>query len=326
MPVKDAQDFLPDCISSIQQQGYVNWELVAVNDHSSDKSGSILREFSNSDERITVFENSGNGIIPALRLAYSKASGQFITRMDADDLMLPDKLERLLSACKAGGEKAIATGKVSYFSDDELKDGFLKYQNWLNDLIESGNPFSQIFKECPIASPNWMLRRDFLNSIGAFEPNVYPEDYDLIFRSWVANAEPVLVNEVTHLWRDHQSRASRTDENYSDNTFFDLKVTYFLKLISEGEQIALYGAGKKGKKLAKLFLKENTSLRWFSNNPKKIGKDIYEVKLENDKRIFDADSPEKVVVAISSPEEQREIYHRFNEAGKQEGRDYYFFC
>lgn len=246
--------------------------------------------------------------------------------MDADDLMPTEKLEELLNACKEGGPKAIATGKVSYFSDGELMDGFARYQNWLNGLIEDGNPFKQIFRECPIASPNWMMMRPFFNSIGAFEPDIYPEDYDLIFRANLAGAEPILSRKITHHWRDHQTRASRTDENYADNTFFDLKLYYFLKLHSPENEIGLYGAGKKGKTLAQKLLYKGISFRWFSNNKKKIGKDIYGVILEDDNTIFKTDQPLELIVAISSPPQQEEVLEAFENCGKLEGSDFHFFC
>ena len=292
-----------------------------MDDHSTDESHAILQSFSKEDSRISVFRNNGNGIIPALRLAFSNSVGSFITRMDADDLMPPSKLETLLRACQNGGEKAIATGKVSYFSDGNLMDGFIRYQDWLNGLIDRGDPFQQIFRECPVASPNWMMRRSFLKRIGAFEPEVYPEDYDLIFRAFLHGAQPSVSKEVTHHWRDHQSRASRTNENYADNTFFDLKLYYFLELFSN-EKISLYGAGKKGKRLAQLLIDRNVDFRWFSNNPKKIGREIYGIFLEADQFVFEEDTTEKTIVAISSPEEQQKVYQSFDEAGKQEGSDY----
>ncbi|MFZ6051546.1 glycosyltransferase family 2 protein [Halocola ammonii] len=325
MPVRNAAPFLEDCLASIQQQTLENWELIAVDDNSTDDSYATLQSFAKRDSRILVLKNRESGIIPALRLALSNSSGTLITRMDADDVMPSDKLKTLSETCKAEGEKAIATGKVSYFSDGELMDGFIRYQNWLNELVEKGNPFQQIFRECPIASPNWMMKRPFFERIDAFEPNVYPEDYDLIFRAFIQGAQPVFSQKVTHLWRDHETRASRTDENYADNSFFELKLNYFLQLFPN-EKIGLYGAGKKGKRLAQMLIDRNVSFRWFSNNRKKIGREIYGIYLEEDNLVFQSSMKSKMIVAISSPEKQEEIYRMYDEARKQEGRDYFFFC
>ena len=67
MPVKNTSLFLPECIHSIINQTEENWELIAVNDHSTDNSKEILTSFANQDERIKIWDNTGNGIIDALK-------------------------------------------------------------------------------------------------------------------------------------------------------------------------------------------------------------------------------------------------------------------
>ncbi|MCW9041214.1 MAG: glycosyltransferase, partial [Flavobacteriales bacterium] len=77
MPVKNTSLYLSECLNSIINQTEKNWELIAVNDHSTDNSKEILASFANQDNRIKVWDNTGNGIIDALQLAYSKSSGTF---------------------------------------------------------------------------------------------------------------------------------------------------------------------------------------------------------------------------------------------------------
>ncbi len=95
MPVKNAALFLDECIESIISQNYQSWELLAVNDHSSDGTLQILKRFSALDSRITVLNNHRNGIIEALKTGYNVSKGALITRMDADDIMPKIKLEKL---------------------------------------------------------------------------------------------------------------------------------------------------------------------------------------------------------------------------------------
>ena len=100
MPVKNAMPYLSACLDSILNQTFKDWELIAVNDGSDDDSEETLLAYARSDSRICVYNNSGTGIIPALQLAYKKSSGNYIHRMDADDLMLPEKLQSLLDLLK----------------------------------------------------------------------------------------------------------------------------------------------------------------------------------------------------------------------------------
>ena len=95
IPFKNTAHYLPDCLDSILGQSNFNWEVLAVDDHSNDQSFEVLSQYADKDPRIKVFKNEGEGIIPALQTAYAKSSGTFITRMDSDDIMKPQRLQRM---------------------------------------------------------------------------------------------------------------------------------------------------------------------------------------------------------------------------------------
>ena len=230
LPVYNAAPWLEACLSSIVQQTEQDWELLAVNDFSTDNSPTILRAFAQKDARIQVLQNTQKGIIHALRLAFAHSTGDLITRMDADDLMVENKLEVLKKNLLDVGIGHVSTGLVKYFSDEQLGEGYQKYANWLNELALGMTPYDEIYKECVIPSPCWMIYKTDLIRCGAFAPDTYPEDYDLCFRFYKHRIKPVSTRQRIHLWRDHGARSSRTMEVYADNRFFDLKLDYFLEL------------------------------------------------------------------------------------------------
>ncbi|MFB0925699.1 MAG: glycosyltransferase, partial [Vicingaceae bacterium] len=203
MPVKNTVQFLEQCLDSILDQTYANWELLAVDDSSSDDSFNILQAYSEKDSRVKPFRNDGKGIIEALRLAYSKSSGELISRMDSDDIMTQNKLEVLSSNLINNGKGNLAAGLVKYFSDTELGEGFQKYEAWLNNLIIKGNCFEEIYKECVIPSPCWMVFREDFEKCDALRPNRYPEDYDLTFRFYINGLKPIPCDTILHHWRDY---------------------------------------------------------------------------------------------------------------------------
>lgn len=326
MPVRNAYLFLEDCLQSIIAQSYSNWELIAVNDHSADASAIVLKEFSRLDSRIKFLENSGRGIIPALRHGYAHSQGQYITRMDADDLMHADKLELLYDALKKMDEPALSTAHVEYFSNTILGEGYLKYAAWLNQLCVSNSHFEEIYKECVIPSPCWMMRKADFEMIGGFSHELYPEDYDLCFRMAQEQVNVMPVQKVLHYWRDHPERASRMDLNYADNSFINLKLFYFLKLHHDQTRpLLLWGAGKKGKVLAKRLNEENASFFWLTNNTAKIGKHIYDNILIDCANRNLYDHPQ-YIVAIAEPLAQEAIKKAFQEESLVPLRDYFFFC
>ncbi|MCF8464738.1 MAG: glycosyltransferase [Flavobacteriales bacterium] len=319
-PCKNAGPFLRDCLSSIVAQTEPDWELIVVNDGSTDDSRAILDEFAQADSRITVVDNNGSGIIEALRLAYSLSSGQFITRMDADDIMAPNKLAVLKQNLLAKGAGNVAVGLVKYFSADGVKDGYLHYEGWLNELTSAGANYSDIYRECVIPSPCWMVYRQDLDRCGAFEPDTYPEDYDLAFRFFGAGLKVLPCSEVLHHWRDHSSRSSRTDPNYADNRFLELKLKWFLKLSHDPSRpLVLWGAASKGKLLAKGLLEAEIDFRWMCNNPNKINKQVYGKLMENVKELTPLRHPQ-VIVAVANKDQQAEIREQL---GDDEA---FFFC
>ena len=220
IPFKNTAVFLPECLDSIINQSYTNWELLIVDDHSLDHSYGVVNAYAKKDKRIQLFKNNKKGIINALQLAFSKSTGSYITRMDSDDIMHHNKLELMLNDLFVNGRKTIALGLVKYFSENGIGDGYAKYESWLNSLTKLGDNYSEIYKECVIPSPCWMIHKDDLVQCGAFNSNIYPEDYDLAFRLYKHSIQPIASQNVLHYWRDYSTRASRTDKHYTENYFY----------------------------------------------------------------------------------------------------------
>ena len=326
MPFKNTEDYLQECLESILQQEYNFWELIAVNDHSTDSSPEIVQEFSAQDKRIKLFQNSGDGIIPALRLAFHKSSGEYITRMDSDDIMLPGKLDALLDPLKEKGKRHVAIGQVRYFSDRGISDGYARYEKWINELTAAGQNYQEIYKECVIPSPCWMIHRKDLLECGAFQQDRYPEDYDLTFRFYEKGMKCIPCDKVLHLWRDYDTRTSRTSEHYAQNYFLDIKLHYFLKLDYDNKRpLVLWGAGYKGKTLAKGLKQKGIPFTWLCDNPKKIGKNIYGIPLVQYQELTNLENPQSIIT-VANKSAQVEIRAYLYSLGLDNTGDSFFFC
>ncbi|HZW63895.1 MAG TPA: glycosyltransferase family 2 protein [Flavobacteriaceae bacterium] len=325
-PFKDTASYLPQCIESIQSQDYENWELIIVDDHSVDTGYAIVRQYAHKDDRIKLYTNPGNGIIEALRFAFSKSEGAYITRMDSDDVMPYHKLTEMKTQLDQHGKKHVALGLVKYFGDEGISDGYYKYEQWLNRLTQSGANYTEIYKECVIPSPCWMVHREDLIACEAFEPNRYPEDYDLAFRFYKYQYTCIPSNTVLHYWRDYSNRTSRTHEHYAQNYFLAIKTHYFLQLDYRPERpLTLWGAGFKGKEVAKLLLQHKVPFYWICNNPKKIGKKIYKQRLLPVTFLNTLEQPQSIITVANSTSQKRIKTHLKN-AGMQSAKDYFFFC
>ena len=80
MPFKNTAPYIEECIQSIKNQSHKNWELLAVNDSSTDGSELIVEQEATTDSRIHLIANMGSGIIDALRTAFKRAVGRYISR------------------------------------------------------------------------------------------------------------------------------------------------------------------------------------------------------------------------------------------------------
>lgn len=328
MPVKNTEKYLEACLDSILAQTLKEWELIAVDDHSTDESRAIIERYASEDKmgRITVLSNKGQGIISALRTAYIHTRGRYITRMDSDDIMSENKLELFANKVEQLGVGHIITGYVHYFNDYDTKvgKGYRNYADWLNLLSSDQTNYDEIYKECSIASPNWMVHRQDLDTCQAFLPDIYPEDYDLCFRFREAGLKVATVKEVTHHWRDYPNRTSRTDDNYKDNRFTALKIHHFIKSdYKTSNLLILWGAGPKGKAIAKELIANNLKFQWITDNQKKIGKDIYGLILQDAALVINSIQPVQYIIGISQRGAQSGILERLSTIPKQQ---IFFFC
>lgn len=325
-PFKNVEAYLAECLDSILNQSYANWELLLVNDHSTDTSTEIAQKYAIKDHRIQLLQNTSNGIISALRQAFSSSKGDFITRMDSDDIMQKDKLKHMSNDLITLGKGHIALGLVKYFSEEGISDGYARYEKWLNVLTSAGSNYSEIYKECVIASPCWMIHREDLIACEAFEPNRYPEDYDLTFRFYKYGMKCIPSENLLHYWRDYSTRTSRTHEHYAQNYFLDIKLHYFLALDFDSTRpLVIWGAGFKGKTIAKKLIDKAIAFYWICDNPKKIGKTIYGQEMLPFQYLDKLEDPQSIIT-VANEDAQKEIRQFMSKTQAKSMKDYFFFC
>lgn len=324
LPVKNEAQYIRPCLDSIIAQSYSYWELIVIDDDSSDTTAAILQQYASKDIRIKPFANEGKGVIEALQYAFKLCSGSFITRMDGDDFMTKDRLKIMTTQLLSSGKGHVAVGCVQYFRQDQaLGGGYQRYEQWLNALSVKGQNFAEIYKECTIPSPCWMTYKEDLIRIGAFDGLEYPEDYDLAFRMYAHDMKivPASTDILLH-WRDYADRSSRTLAYYADNRFISLKVKRFLSIDYKSDSpLILWGAGKKGKSIAQLLDRASTPFTWITDSPNKIGHNIYGHILQpTEQSLYGPTS--QIIIAIANPEEQNVIKNRL----KGLKHSTYWFC
>ncbi len=319
-PVRNAAAWLADCVRSVQSQSFTDWEWIIIDDHSQDGTRVLLKEIASLDPRINCFTSEGYGIIPALQQALKLSKGKYITRMDADDLMPKDRLQIMATHLNTAPSNTVVTGHTKYFSDNTVSQGYLKYERWLNENLASGKAWQNIYRECVIASPNWMVRRSELLAIGGFDALEYPEDYDLCFRWYEYNFKIHYTHQLTLLWREHPLRTSRRSNHYSQQAFFQLKLERFLQLDYEPtKKLCLWGAGTKAQ-LSSRILRAN-KVDFMRMALKEADSQSNILSFEEIKNLKEV----QILIAVYPPDKERTQINEYLENLRLfEGTDYWY--
>ena len=122
VPVYNTERYLRQCVDSILQQSYSDFEILLVDDGSTDNSGKILDEYARKDNRIRVFHQSNRGVAAARKCGIVHSTGEYICFVDSDDTINQDAIQDLLHASREGKEDVVActTGRTGFISGDEF--------------------------------------------------------------------------------------------------------------------------------------------------------------------------------------------------------------
>ncbi len=274
MPCYNAAANLDETLESITLQTLPDFEVVAVDDGSSDGTLDLLRAWAARDSRFKVLAQPHCGVIQAANTALSACRSPYLARMDADDVATPDRLAAQAAYLDQHSQVAVVSSLIQGFPTHSLRQGYRLYIRWLNSLVTDQDIRREIFVESPMANPSTMIRAEWMESLGGYQEQGWPEDYDLWLRMYQAGAVFAKVPKILLFWRDHPERITRTDSRYSVENFLRAKAHYLVSgPLKERDAIIVWGAGMMGRRLGKqLQLKEAPLVAFIDIDPKKIGK------------------------------------------------------
>lgn len=250
MPYFNAQETLERAVNSILHQTYSNFELLLVNNNSSDNSPQIATRMASTDQRIRILNETVQGVVFAANKGNSAAKGQYIARMDADDVSLPARIEKQVMLLDSKPEIGVASCLAEHLGHHQKTDGINQYVDWVNSLRMPHEIELNRFVEMPLINPTTMFRRDLIGQFGGFLHGNFPEDYELWLRWMNYGVKIEKVPEVLFQWHDSDTRLTRTDPRYSIDAFYQTKAAYLSKwLLSQNHQhVWVWGAGRVTRK------------------------------------------------------------------------------
>ena len=330
LPVRNGEASLARAIESCLGQTFEDFELFVVDDHSVDASREIAEGFSAKDARVRVLETPRpGGLVTALQIGCEAARGEFIARMDADDFSYPERLEKQVGLLRARPELA-GCGclvRIAGHGGGAPDAGFLRYQDWINSLVEPDAIRRERFVESPLVHPSVVLRREAFEQAGGYCDPGWAEDYDLWLRMMDAGMRFAKVPKVLFDWQDGPKRLTRTDPRYSERNFLRAKAHYLARLPRIRERgVMISGAGPIGKMIAKFLKDEGVRVHGFLDlSPRRVGRSKvgFPVHHAEDVPAAAAESPIQLS-AVGRAGRRDAVREWMKEAGYTEGVD--FFC
>lgn len=324
LPCRDAESGLAESLTSMQRQTRTDFEVIIYDDGSTDASRRIADRFARRDNRFRVIASGPVGIVEALARASGEVRGAFIARMDADDIAEPERFARQIAFMQANPEVGLCGTGVRGFGA-ELGPGRRRYESWLNALVHPDEVARELFIECPVAHPTFMLRRAAFEAAGGYQDRGWPEDYDLAMRVWLAGWKAANVPETLLRWRHSSGRMSAQCPRYSLANFRALKRHYLsMSYLEDGRPFYQWGAGEVGK----VWLREWDGwapMAAVDINPRKLGRTIHNVPVIPPEEL-PGPGEAFVLVAVGAPGAREDIRAWFCHRGYIETRDFLFIA
>lgn len=205
MPVYNVAPFLREAMDSILTQTFQDFELIVLDDCSPDNSAEILDTY--TDERIVRYRGEKNmGLSNVLNVGMAMARGEFIARMDSDDISTPERLATQLAYLDAHPEVDLCSCGMELFG--------AKQETWVRETDVEDVKITALFYS-PILHASSMWRRASFERVGLrfLQEMVPAEDYDMWTRAMAAGLRLVNIPEVMYQYRIHPSQATtQTDK------------------------------------------------------------------------------------------------------------------
>jgi glycosyltransferase involved in cell wall biosynthesis len=328
MPCYNAAITLPEALASLSGQTFPNFEVVAVDDGSTDATPQILQEWAASDRRLHVVSRQHAGLIAGLNVGLEMCKAPYVARMDADDWSHPERLSRQVAYLEAHPEVSVVSCLVAGFPEGQVRQGFHIYIDWLNSLLSNEDIRREMFIESPLPHPSVVFRRQDIMQVGGYQDRGWAEDYDLWLRLYLAGVRFAKLPEILLGWREHPERLTRTNGRYSLENFLRAKAFYLARGPLVGrDAVIIWGAGMVGRRIAKQLEGHNAPLTAFVDiDPRKIGRPQRGLPIIAPEELADwwkrFDHP-VILAAVGARGARQLIRHRLEQMGLREGEDWW---
>lgn len=272
LPFYNAELTLKRSVNSILQQTFSDFELLIVNNNSTDKSLELANELSKKDNRIILLSETKQGVVFATQKGFENTKTDIIARADADDFWHKDKLLLQYNFLKENPNIDVVSCRVNFIGNIK-NDGMLTFVNETNKYLKHEDIAINRFSELQVINPTIMFRKKIALQQGLYKEGNFPEDYEMFLRWIEAGVKYHKLSEYLLDWYDSETRLTRTDKRYSFEAFYRVKSSYLFNYLRINNphfpNIVVWGAGKRTKRRTKSLKKTGINIEYFIDVDKK---------------------------------------------------------
>ena len=324
MPVRNEAVYLQAALDSIVCQTLPDWELIVVDDGSTDYTPDILARAAGNDQRIRVITRPGDGLVAALNKGLTHCTAPLLARMDGDDVSHPRRLERQVVFLENNLAIGLVACNFRHFPRKNLKQGMRSYESWQNGLSDHELIVQDCFVESPFVHPSIMMRRELIVRAGGYRDFDWPEDYDLWLRLVQMGVKFARLPETLFFWRDHPERATRVMHEYADTSFRSCKLHHLLSgYLADSKHVIIAGAAQEGRAWQRILVAAGIDVSaWIDVDKNRIGGTLHGAPVYGIDRLNSVD--DKILVAIGVHGARKQFRTLAARTGLKEGLD--FIC
>lgn len=326
MSVYNGENFITNSIESILKQVYEDFELIVVNDGSTDHTLEILQNY--KDTRIKLFSFKKNqGVGTALKFGLSKAQGKYLAKADADDINHPDRLAKQKAFLDNHPDISLVKAFIEYFPHNEEVATSQRYHYYKsvmekekNSIVSPDQIHEILYWYCCVPHTTIMSRIEPMTEIGYADMRIW-EDYYLFYQMNKKGYRMGTVEEVLVKMRlSTSSVTARTDSFDFAQVMFKIKKEEISNLFNNNTSVYIWGSGSMGSNLAQILRENGLSFNGFiDSNPEKQGTSFKEMTIYSPD-ILDGSSQQKIIVA--SQPGKFEIVDQLKQKGYKHLRDF----
>ncbi|HEX7016447.1 MAG TPA: glycosyltransferase family 2 protein [Cyclobacteriaceae bacterium] len=212
LPCYNCQDYIGQAIHSVLRQSYEDWELLIVDDGSTDRSPEIIQQYAATDARIRVITQPNGGVSRARNAALAEARGEYVALLDADDWLPQDSLLVRLRKFNESPDIAFVDGRVDIYNEA----GNSIERSWVPTF--RGNPCRMLLRLSPACffGPTWMIRLRQGFEYKFDERLKYGEDLSAYLRLAQEGGKYDFVGETIYCYRDRAGSAMKNVDGLAD--------------------------------------------------------------------------------------------------------------